>query len=66
MGLLNRKLYEVIMRGRARRPHRDSEDPREDMVEAARHRTTRTRYPGELDAPGTEKYSQKQKSKYQS
>lgn len=60
--MLNRELFKIIMRGRARRPHRSLSDivrTKEDMVEAARRNLKnpekRTRYPGELDAPEREK-----------
>ena len=54
MGMMHRGLYEIVMRGRARRPYREHEDPREDMAEAAKRRTRLTRYPGDLDAPKRE------------
>ena len=65
-GLLHREMFKVIIRGRARngRNLKDfigEKDTNEDMAEAARHRTKRTRYPGDLDAPGRE-YSQSQES----
>ena len=60
-GLINRELFRVIIRGRARTSrnlkdfigHEDS--PNEDMVKAA-HNSRRVRYPGELDAPKKRDY----------
>ena len=50
--MINIELFKMIARGRARRPITCAS---EDMVEAAQNPNKRTRYPGDLDAPGTKK-----------
>ncbi len=53
--MINKELFELIIRGRARRELSDIVRTKEDMIKAARNSNRRIRYPGYLDAPRREK-----------